>query len=361
MAKITKQVRMVFDLNKCVGCQTCSMACKTMWTDRDEGQMYMYWNNVETQPGRGYPKNWETAGGGFQGNQVDLGGDGDPHVGNLPEIEPDYGAAWEYNYGDVLKTECEPAPEGCAATKSVVVPFPSPDGSDAYASNWDEDVGEGAWPNTQYFYLPRICNHCTKPACLEACPRQSIYKREEDGIVLVDQDRCRGYRYCVAGCPYKKMYYNPMTKKSEKCIFCYPRLENDEGNFCVTQCVGRVRWVGYDNNPAANVNKLVDDWGVGLRLHPEWGTEPNTFYVPPVSAPTYDADGNVTGNQRIPVEQLAAMFGDTQSQNERSRIARIEEIFDILKTERAKVASGGSSELMDILISRSEADRVQLD
>ena len=129
----------------------------------------------------------------------------------------------------------------------------------------------------------------------------------------------------------------------------------------MTQCPGRVRWVGYDNNPNANVNKLVDDWGVGLRLHPEWGTEPNTFYVPPISAPTYDHPGGiVTGNQRIPVEQLAAMFGDTKSQNMASRIARVEEIFDILKTERAKVAAGGSSELMDILISRSEADRVQL-
>jgi len=352
MAKIQKQVRMVFDLNKCVGCQTCSMACKTMWTDRDDGQMYMYWNNVETQPGRGYPKNWETSGGGFQGNQVDLGDD--PHVGNLPGIEADYGAAWEYNYGDVMKTD------GGEATTDIIVPFPEPDGSDAYASNWDEDVGEGAMPNTQYFYLPRICNHCTKPACLEACPRQSIYKREEDGIVLVDQDRCRGYRYCVAGCPYKKMYYNPETKKSEKCIFCYPRLENGEGNFCVTQCVGRVRWVGYDNNPNANVNKLVDDWGVGLRLHPEFGTEPNTFYVPPISAPTYDTDGNVTGNRRIPVEQLAAMFGDTKSQNMASRIARVEEIFGILETERAKAASGEGSELMNILISRSEADRVQL-
>ena len=353
MAKIQRQVRMVFDLNKCVGCQTCSMACKTMWTDRNEGQMYMYWNNVETQPGRGYPKNWETAGGGFQGNQVDLGDD--PHVGNLPEIEPDYGAAWEYNYGDVMKTE------GGDATTEIVVPFPSPDGSDAYASNWDEDVGEGAMPNTHYFYLPRICNHCSKPACLEACPRQSIYKREEDGIVLIDQDRCRGYRYCVHGCPYKKVYYNPMTKKSEKCIFCYPRLEQGEGNFCVTQCVGRVRWVGYDNNPNANVNKLVDVWRVGLRLHPEFGTEPNCFYVPPISAPTYDGQGNVTGNSRIPVEQLAAMFGDTKSQNMASRIARVEEIFGILETERAKVAAGGSSELMDILISRSEADRVQLD
>lgn len=353
MAKIQRQVRMVFDLNKCVGCQTCTMACKSMWTDRNEGQMYMYWNNVETQPGRGYPRNWETSGGGFQGNKVDLGDD--PHVGNLPRIVADYGAAWEYNYNDVLKTG------GGNATESVVRPFPSPDGEDAYASNWDEDVGEGEMPNTFYFYVPRICNHCSKPACLEACPRQSIYKRKEDGIVLVDQDRCRGYRYCVAGCPYKKVYFNPITLKSEKCIFCYPRLEQGEGNFCVTQCVGRVRWVGYDDNPNANVNKLVDDWRVGLRLHPEYGTEPNTFYIPPLSAPTYDAQGNVTGNRRIPVEQLAAMFGDTQSQNMASRIARVEEIFQILETERANVAAGGTSELMDILISRSEADRVQLD
>ena len=80
-------------------------------------------------------------------------------------------------------------------------------------------------PTATTFYLPRLCNHCENPACLAACSRNAIYKRQEDGIVLIDQERCRGYRYCVSACPYKKVYFNEEISKSEKCIFCYPRIE----------------------------------------------------------------------------------------------------------------------------------------
>ena len=69
-----------------------------------------------------------------------------------------------------------------------------------------------------FFYLARICNHCTYPGCLASCPRTSIYKRPEDGIVLVDQERCRGYQECVKACPYKKVFFNSVTGTSEKCI-----------------------------------------------------------------------------------------------------------------------------------------------
>ena len=75
------------------------------------------------------------------------------------------------------------------------------------------------------FYLPRICEHCLNPSCVASCPSGAMYKREEDGIVLVDQDRCRGWRMCVSGCPYKKVYFNHRTGKAEKCTFCYPRIE----------------------------------------------------------------------------------------------------------------------------------------
>ena len=349
MATIQKQVRMVFDLNKCLGCHTCTMACKTMWTDRNEGQMYMYWNNVETHPGEGYPRKWETLGGGFDANgNVILSAP-------LTEIVASYGAAWEYNFDAVLKTG------GGNATAGQVIPIPSPDGSNAYASNWQEDIGAGTSPSdSHYFYLPRICNHCSNPACVAACPRGAVYKREEDGIVLIDQSRCRGYRYCLKGCPYKKIYWNPEEKKSQKCIFCYPRIEQGQGNFCVTQCAGRIRWVGYAQNTASNVYKLVEVWRVGLRLHPEFGTEPNTFYIPPLSPPTFASPGGpVTNTRRIPTDTLAKLFGDNAQQTHAERVARIEEIFDIIETERAKVKAGGSSELIDILVSVSETDRVQ--
>jgi DMSO reductase family type II enzyme iron-sulfur subunit len=379
MATIKKQVRMVFDLNKCLGCHTCTMACKTMWTDGrvdlpspggldplkgGGGLLYQYWNNVETMPGRGYPKGVFTPrlGGGF----IDPNNPNAPDLsGELPSILADYGAPWEYNYDEVLMTS------GGDAASLELVPSPAPDGPDAYSSNWDEDVGAGTYPNSYYFYLPRLCNHCTKPGCLYSCPKNAIYKRDEDGIVLVDQDRCDGYRSCIKGCPYKKIYFNPELKKSQKCIFCYPRLEQEpesfvppqppRENFCFNQCVGRIRFAGYDTNPDANVNKLVDVWKVGLRLHPEFGTEPNLFYVPPLSPPKFGSSGVLmSSTQRIPVQYLATLFGDNAQQTQAEREARIVEIFNTLTTEMAKVKAGKPSELIHILTAPSEADRLQL-
>ena len=79
---------------------------------------------------------------------------------------------------------------------------------------------------------------------MASCPSGSIYKREEDGIVLIDQDKCRGWRMCVSGCPYKKIYYNWKSGKAEKCTFCYPRIEAGEPTVCSETCVGRIRYLG---------------------------------------------------------------------------------------------------------------------
>ena len=101
------------------------------------------------------------------------------------------------------------------------------------------------------FYLPRICEHCLNPSCVASCPSGAMYKREEDGIVLVDQDRCRGWRFCVSGCPYKKVYFNHRTGKAEKCTFCFPRIEAGQPTICSETCVGRLRYLGlilYDAN-----------------------------------------------------------------------------------------------------------------
>ena len=98
--------------------------------------------------------------------------------------------------------------------------------------------------NTFMMYLPRLCEHCLNPACAAVCPSGAIYKREEDGIVLIDQDKCRGWRMCVSGCPYKKIYYNWSSGKSEKCTFCYPRIEAGQPTVCSETCVGRIRYLG---------------------------------------------------------------------------------------------------------------------
>ena len=112
------------------------------------------------------------------------------------------------------------------------------------------------------FYLPRICEHCLNPSCVASCPSGAMYKREEDGIVLVDQDACRSWRMCVSGCPYKKVYFNWQTGKAEKCTLCYPRLETGQPTVCSETCVGRIRYLGvvlYDADRVEEAASVPDE------------------------------------------------------------------------------------------------------
>ena len=311
-----RQISMVLDLNKCIGCQTCTSACKLMWTNRN-GREYMYWNNVETKPGKGYPRDYEKMGGGFDK-------DGALKLGQQPSMD-DYGVPWEYNYTEALMTGTDP--------------WLRPNVKPTWGANWDEDEGEGDYPNSYYFYLPRLCNHCANPACLAACSRNAIYKRQEDGIVLVDQERCRGYRYCVNACPYKKMYFNEKISKSEKCIFCYPRIEKGLATACARQCVGRIRWIGYLDDVNGPIHTLVNKYKVALPLHPEWGTQPNVFYVPPSSPPKFGKDGEELDEPRVPLAYLESLFG-----------SGVKDALETVKRERRAKAEGKKSELMDTLI-----------
>jgi nitrate reductase beta subunit len=264
-----RQVAWVFDTNKCIACQTCTIACKQTWT-WGSGQEYMLWNNVETKPYGFFPTGWDVrllemlgpggwSNGVYQGNTVFEAATSDERVrGWQPQSEH-----WTHpNLG-----EDEPA---------------GPTDQGTYVSSIPHEV----W----FYYLARICNHCTYPACLSACPRQAIYKRPEDGIVLVDQSRCRGYQECVTACPYKKVMFNNVSGTSEKCIACFPKIERGEQTQCVTSCIGRIRFAGFisppgvvnDRNP---IDYLVKVRKVALPLYPQTGTEPNVYYVPPIHAP----------------------------------------------------------------------------
>ena len=319
MPAVKRQLAMVMDLNKCIGCHTCSVACKTLWTS-SAGMEHMFFNTVNTMPGEGTPRQWEKMGGGFPG--------GEARLGKLPS-RGEFGDAWQYNHEEVFY-----GGKGQDVHLSVQGAAPK------WGPNWDEDQGGGDFPNSFFFYLPRLCNHCTHPACLEACPRGAIEKRAQDGIVLVNEDRCRGYRHCMEACPYKKLYFNHATRVSQKCIFCFPRIEQGVAPACARQCPGRVRFVGYRDDRDAPIWKLVDQWQVALPLHPEFGTEPNVFYVPPGAPARFDAEGRIdTTRPRIPDEYLVSLFG--------------ERVLDALRTlaeERAKAARGERSELMDLLI-----------
>lgn len=325
-----RQLAMVFDLNKCFGCQACSLACKTLWTD-EPGMEAQWWTIVNTMPGKGTPKNVFEHGGGYK--------DGLPVPGHFPPRH-EWGDAWTFDYEKVFASGKDS--EGHVRLSPQEMSGTAP----AWGPNWDEDMGGGIFPNSYLFYLQTICMNCSQPACMEACPRSAIYKRQEDGIVLIDEEQCHGYRYCAEACPYKRIYFNTVLGIAQKCISCFPRLENGVAPACIRQCPGRVQHIDYMDNSDGHIYKLVNDWQVALPLRPDFGCEPNVFYVPPLSPVAFDEQGEFDDEaSRIPLEYLREMFGST-----------VDNALETLKTERAKVASGGSSELIDILISRRWQD-----
>ncbi len=269
--KIRAQIAMVLNLDKCIGCHTCSVTCKNVWTNR-EGMEYAWFNNVETKPGIGYPKDWENQKRWNGGWRRKKNGKIEPKIGSkwrilanifanpdLPEID-DYYEPFTFDYEHLQK-----APEMAAMPTARPRSLISGERMEKieWGPNWEEILGGefakrskdynfegvqkeiyGEFENTFMMYLPRLCEHCLNPTCVAACPSGAIYKREEDGIVLIDQDKCRGWRMCVSGCPYKKIYYNWSSGKSEKCIFCYPRIEAGQPTVCSETCVGRIRYLG---------------------------------------------------------------------------------------------------------------------
>ena len=392
--KVRAQIGMVLNLDKCIGCHTCSVTCKQVWTNRP-GTEYAWFNNVETKPGIGYPKEWENQ-QKWKGGWVRKGnGRLEPRQGgkarilmnifanpNLPQID-DYYEPFDFDY-DHLQSAPEMNAAPTARPRSLLTGERME--KIEWGPNWEEILGGefakrsrdanfeamekevyGEFEKTFMMYLPRLCEHCLNPTCVASCPSGSIYKREEDGIVLIDQDKCRGWRMCVSGCPYKKIYYNWQTGKAEKCIFCYPRIEAGQPTVCSETCVGRIRYLGvllydadrieqaasvdseknlYDaqlsifldpNDPdviaqalasgvpqawldaakLSPVYRMAVDWRVALPLHPEYRTLPMVWYIPPLSpvqarveAGAIDWTGELPNvkSLRIPLKYLANLL-----------------------------------------------------
>ena len=393
---VRAQLASAFHLDKCIGCHTCSLACNNLWTSRP-GTEYMWWNNVETKPGTGYPTLWEDqtkyrGGWELKGNSLKplLGGRlgrmsnlfFNPH---LPTMD-DYYEPWTYQYDHLFKAPLGPDQPTARPISKVTGKYVDIEAG----PNWDDDLGGSSvyarndfnlaklteaeqqalfrLEQMVFFYLPRICNHCLNPGCVGVCPSGAIYKRAEDGVVLVSQEKCRGWRFCVSGCPYKKSYYNWQTGKAEKCILCYPRVETGQAPACFHSCVGRIRYAGvllYDadrieeitkapevdlvaaqrsiildpNDPAviasakksgldnewlgaaqkSPVYKFVKEWKLALPLHAEFRTLPMLFYIPPLlpvvasnNNGNYNlADSEFFGsieNSRLPIKYMTSLF-----------------------------------------------------
>lgn len=385
---------MVMNLDKCIGCHTCSVTCKNTWTNR-EGAEYMWFNNVETKPGIGFPKDWENqdnykGGWELKDHQLKLKSGtrfwkylNIFHNPDLPTLDQYY-EPWTYNY-DILTQSPESDQQPVAMPKSQIT---GKDMEITWGPNWEDDLAGSMetahrdqnlkkleeeirmeFEDAFMMYLPRICEHCLNPACVAACPSGAMYKRDEDGIVLVDQQACRSWRFCISSCPYKKVYFNWKTHKAEKCTFCYPRFEAGLPTICSETCVGRIRYIGivlYDADKVkdtastsrpedlyeSQVNLFLDpydpeiikqaqkdgisnDWveaaqkspvyklavkyGVALPLHPEYRTLPMVWYIPPLSPVLKAFEGKAEAantrdilpaidEMRIPIQYLANLL-----------------------------------------------------
>jgi Fe-S-cluster-containing dehydrogenase component len=242
-----QQYGVLIDLNKCLGCHTCQVVCKTTWSD-GPGQESMYWDHVNTKP-----------------------------------------------FGEATKDH----------------------------PNLYGDVPTGIYPQLWQFYLPQMCNHCSEPACLQACPAGAIYKRS-DGFVLIDQDECIGTKSCIGACPYRNISFNAHTKTSQKCIGCYPLVEKGEEPVCVRSCPGKARIFGDLMNPDSAISKVIRSGTVEVRpdlsdsqfprartrtmsggevrpLRPDHGTIPSVWYIVPRGVPQEEIEkyfGMAMGGRR---------------------------------------------------------------
>ena len=127
--------------------------------------------------------------------------------------------------------------------------------------------------------LPRLCNHCEAPPCVPVCPVRATFQRE-DGIVLVDNERCVGCGYCVQACPYDARFINHETQTADKCTFCEHRLEAGLLPACVESCVGGARVIGDLNDPDSEIQRRMQAHKEQLQvLKPGMQTEPRVFYI----------------------------------------------------------------------------------
>lgn len=422
--KIKAQYAMVLNLDKCLGCHTCSIPCKNVWTNR-KGAEYMWFNNVESKPGIGYPRKWENQNiyqGGWElkNGRLSLKAGGRAHKllnlfhnPDLPTID-EYYEPWTYDYDKLLsspKKKHQPSiqPKSQITGEKLRI---------KWGPNWEDDLAGVCETGTEdvnftnlehsiylafkkvfLFYLPRLCEHCLNPACVASCPSGALYKREEDGIVLVDQERCRGWRYCVSGCPYKKVYFNWHTGRSEKCIFCYPRIEAGLPTLCAHTCVGRIRYVGvvlYDVDkirwaasaqnaqdvyPAhldiladpkdpevitsakqqgipenfieaakrSPIYRLAKTWRLALPLHPEYRTLPMVWYIPPLSPVAEHSTSTnldtLIDSLRIPITYLANLLSAGDEKPIRLALKRLAAVRQYMRSVR--VEESIDSEVLD--------------
>ena len=127
------------------------------------------------------------------------------------------------------------------------------------------------------FFVPKLCNQCANPPCVQVCPVGATFQTE-DGVVLVDEQRCIGCRYCIQACPYGARYLDPRTKTADKCTFCYHRVVRGLLPACVEVCPTQARIFGDLRSKASRLVRFHRMNKIGV-LKPDLNTAPKVHYA----------------------------------------------------------------------------------
>ncbi len=240
-APATRKLGLVIDLDTCVGCHACAVACKE-------------WND----------------GGSF---------------GPLPDKDA-YGTepmgVWFNRVHSYEVAGIENGESGMGRADGSGMGKAKPGAKRSCSSS----IPDSQFPMPGTIHFPRSCLHCETPACVTVCPTGASYKRAEDGIVLVDEDKCIGCQLCAWACPYGAREFSAQRGTMQKCTLCVDRIYNetldeaDRQPACVMACPTRARHFGDLGDADSSVSKLVAERG-GYALMPEFGYQPVNRYLPP--------------------------------------------------------------------------------
>jgi tetrathionate reductase subunit B len=126
------------------------------------------------------------------------------------------------------------------------------------------------------FFIPKLCNQCDEPPCVQVCPVGATISTE-DGVVLVDDQRCIGCRYCIQACPYGARYLHPVTMTADKCTFCYHRITKGLLPACVEVCPTQARIFGDLKSKSNPLQRFKRMHKLSV-LKPSLNTEPKVLY-----------------------------------------------------------------------------------
>ena len=264
-----KKLGLVIDLDTCVGCHACATSCKE-------------WN---------------------------AGGIAGPLTDERPYAKDPQGVWFNRVHSYELAATDFTTPAHDPGAHDALGLGDARPASTTACSNVASLAQEAAQP-AMTLHFPRSCLHCETPACVTVCPTGASYKRAEDGIVLVDEDKCIGCKLCSWACPYGAREYSEVEGVMKKCTLCVDRIYNekleeaDRQPACVQACPTKARHFGDLGDPDSDVSKLVAERG-GVALMPELGYAPVNRYLPP--RPRRKGDATAAGDAVGPTPDPASL------------------------------------------------------